>query len=552
MTVLAVFPNLLLNLIDALTYGQVLLSPPDDRFGAGLRIDGFNLFLLSTALSQLVITATSSFKAGAAAAMMVEAIPFIHGLVAVSAAVADPPRQRLSTLIAGMWLLSVGVAMAHLILSAGRWRMERRIGMLPKPLLLGAMGGIGGFLLRTAMEWILGTSLTGPQGPARLLATWPIWMTCVLIAAFVLLLERRQTDRFKWILSVMPLILAVLFYAIVFAAGMDLEKLREAGWIFKGPREGQSSPFRLHLAFSPRSIDWNALLVRMSPTILAAIAFNLIHLPISIPSFGRITGQPFRIVQEYRSFGLSNLASGLVGLTPTYLAYANSLLFHRAGARGPAAGYLLGLATLAAIWMGGQMVIGFVPTISVLYLLFYLAFELVWEGLYRSRKQLVRSEEYLLIVGIAASMLIFGFGWGLLAGMGLLLLEELYLRYAAGQMMPCRFKEDYSTDHRQRRLVVQGSCRFYNYLSLLDSVATIRAPTTFLQLDLAQATLDLTALEGLAGCLGEGGLLAQLDEIVLVDPPRQMVSLLGDSPIIKFHFSTRRTMETEDEQPLVP
>lgn len=75
----AVFLGLLLNLLDALSYGIILFPLGEDAF-KDLGPDGVSMFYVSCIVSQLVYSTGSIFKGGVGSEM-IEVVPFFHKMV---------------------------------------------------------------------------------------------------------------------------------------------------------------------------------------------------------------------------------------------------------------------------------------------------------------------------------------------------------------------------------------------------------------------------------------------------------------------------------------
>lgn len=93
----AVFLCLLVNLLDAVSYGAILFPPNDPNFKE-YSIDAISIFLVGTIVSQFIFSWFSSFKKGVSASIMVEVIPYIH-LICYSAARNAPTERVMPTVI---------------------------------------------------------------------------------------------------------------------------------------------------------------------------------------------------------------------------------------------------------------------------------------------------------------------------------------------------------------------------------------------------------------------------------------------------------------------
>jgi SulP family sulfate permease len=122
-----------------------------------------------------------------------------------------------------------------------------------------------------------------------------------------------------------------------------------------------------------------------------------------VPALAISTNQDVDLSHEIIGHGLSNLASGLIGATQNYLVYSNSLLYHRSGGDSKISGYILFLFT-ALVWVKGNFIISFIPTIVVGGLIFHLGIDLLRESLYDTWSVGMHPLEYLTIVVIVLVM----------------------------------------------------------------------------------------------------------------------------------------------------
>ncbi|KAJ2797121.1 hypothetical protein H4S07_006025, partial [Coemansia furcata] len=98
----AVVLGLILNLLDGLSYGLIAFPvsiPVFDKFGPV----GFSMYMLSTAVSQLVYSSGASAFRGANGSMLIEAIPFLYAMcetIVQSVGNSQPDRIIATTMVA--------------------------------------------------------------------------------------------------------------------------------------------------------------------------------------------------------------------------------------------------------------------------------------------------------------------------------------------------------------------------------------------------------------------------------------------------------------------
>lgn len=405
---LAVLVNSLLNLIDAATYGRILFPIQAPLF-AHLDYLGIALFLACTATSQMIVSLFSSFSRGATACAMVENIPFYHSICFMIATRVLSEDAMLSTVLAAYFLVTILTALMFLGLAL--LGLDRLIHKFPRVVLVGSMGGIGLFLLGTALEMATGDPFD-PRRLGRLFASWTVfglWFLGLASAVTAII-----ADAYYCMPGVIPgitMFLFVVFYLIIQMFPYTLEELREFGWLMRGP-SSTADPVDLLTKLKVSSIDPYALLQAL-PTIAAAAVFGALHVPINVPSFSRLTNQPFSMKRELYTQSISNIACAFTSLIPSYFVYTNSLLFIRAGALHRFAGLLLAIVTAVLLLCGMQM-IGLMPSVITLFWIFYLGLCLVREALVSH--WICSRAEYILVLCTVASMPVFGFLPGIALG----------------------------------------------------------------------------------------------------------------------------------------
>ncbi|KDR73007.1 hypothetical protein GALMADRAFT_745144 [Galerina marginata CBS 339.88] len=209
------------------------------------------------------------------------------------------------------------------------------------------------------------------------------------------------------------IIIPVVFYIVVFAAGLDLDGLRRAGWIFDMAASGQEPWYKFYSYFDLRIVSYSALWSTL-PTQFALLFFNILHPPLNVPALAVSLNSDVDTNQELVAHGYSNLLAGLVGTVPNYLVYVNTLLFYRVGGGHRIAGFLLAVAT-AILLVIGTGPIAYIPVLVVGSLIFVLGIDLVKEALWDNRHR-VSWSEYITIISIMVCMTAWDFVVGVLFG----------------------------------------------------------------------------------------------------------------------------------------
>ncbi|RBR09946.1 uncharacterized protein FIESC28_09666 [Fusarium coffeatum] len=414
----AVAVGLLLNILDALSYGMILF-PLGKPIFSHLGSAGISVFYVSTIVSQITFSSGSIFK-GAVGSELIEVVPFFHNMAGKITEVVgeENPDAVIATTIVSF---SVSAMMTGLVFYLmGRFKVGYMVGFIPRHILIGCIGGVGWFLIATGFEVSarLDGSLQYNLDTLKQLsdpATVPLWVVPLVLA--IILFYGQSKIPSKFFLPLFILAIPLIFYFFVLALDtLDVDTLRDHGWIFEGPPSGEPwwyfyTLYKFHL------VRWDAV-IECVPAMLALTFFGILHVPINVPALALNSGEDHAdLDKELRLHGYSNLLSGCFGSIQNYLVYANTVFFMRSGGNSRLAGYMLAAATFGVMIIGPSL-IGFIPVMMVGTLIYDLGFELLLEALWLPRKKL-KLAEYLTVVVIVLVMGIHDFVVGI--GVGILL-----------------------------------------------------------------------------------------------------------------------------------
>ena len=192
---------------------------------------------------------------------------------------------------------------------------------------------------------------------------------------------------------------------------------------------------------------------------LALAFFGILHVPINVPALAVSTHQDVDLSKEILGHGVSNILSGLTGATQNYLTYSNSLLFIRSGGSSSVSGFMLFVFTLL-VWVKGNFIITYIPTLVVGALIFHLGIDLMKESLWDTLNVGMHPLEYFTIVVIVITMAVVGFTEGIIVGV-LLACVFFVLMYSNKSIIRETF------DGAQSRSTVH---RLYRQQTFLDKV----------------------------------------------------------------------------------
>ncbi|RDW94123.1 sulfate transporter family protein [Aspergillus mulundensis] len=411
----SVFLGLLLNILDALSYGMILF-PLGEPIFSHLGSDGISMFYVSTIISQLVFSCGGSIFRGGIGSEMIEVVPFFHQMAyTILARVGqDNPKSVIATTILAFSVSSILTGLVFFLM--GTCKIGSLIGFFPRHILIGCIGGVGFFLVLTGLE--VSARLPGSfefNSPTMQklfhLATIPLWVTPLTLAIGLLVLKRFL--RSNYLVCVYFIAVALLFYIVKFIAHIPIASLRNSGWVFDAP--SSSNPwYHFYTLYDFSAVNWYAF-VDTIPAMFALTFFGILHVPINVPALGISTGEDnLNVDRELIAHGVTNALSGFAGSIQNYLVYTNSLLFIDSGGNSRLAGVMLAGAT-TGIMLVGPMIVGYIPVMVVGALIFLLGIELMEEALVDTWGKLHR-HEYLTVVIIVATMGIWDFVAGILVG----------------------------------------------------------------------------------------------------------------------------------------
>ncbi|KAI9656812.1 MAG: hypothetical protein M1821_003451 [Bathelium mastoideum] len=418
-TIPSVILGLLLNILDALSYGFILFPLGSEIFSE-TGPDGIAIFYVSCIVSQLVYSCGGSIFKGGVGSEMIEVVPFFHKMAYMIMATmgTNNPDAVRATVISSYALSSILTGIVFFAL--GALKLGTLVNFFPRSILTGCIGGVGLFLVLTGVEVSarLDGSLDASKETFQKLFsadTVVLWILPLLLA-IILLTIRYFKDHPVVVLGYFFGI-TILFYIVVAAVpSLNVMTMRQSGWIFEAPQSGV--PFYHFYSYYKWSlIDWKAM-SQTIPTMFALTLFGILHVPINVPALGvAVQEDDVSIDRELRAHGWSNALSGCLGSIQNYLVYTNSVLFINTGGNSRIAGCLLALGTFG-VWVAGPEIIGFIPVMVVGTLIYMLGIELMIEALWDTRNK-IHKLEYCTILVIVLVMGLYDFVVGIFAGVAL-------------------------------------------------------------------------------------------------------------------------------------
>jgi sulfate permease, SulP family len=343
------------------------------------------------------------------AVLLAVAAAAITGVISTSADLA-------ATVIALIFVTTMLTGVFLVIL--GTFDLGRLVRYIPYPV-------IGGFLAGTG--WLLAVGGVGTMVDFPLsLATLPdmfasdqliLWVPGVLFG-FVLFFGVRYIGHF---LALPGLLLGglIVFYVLLVISSTSVTTATEIGLLL-GDIGDQAmwNPLPLN---DLRMADWSAILGQAG-SIGTVVVLTAIALLLNVSGLELILREDIDLNRELRSAGFGNMLSGLAGGMIGYQALSLTMLRHRAGGRGRAAGVIAALMCLTLLFVGAS-VLAYTPRPILAGLLLFLGLDFLYEWVFAARKKLTRLDH-----GVVLLILVIIAVWGFLVGVsvGLVLMVVLF------------------------------------------------------------------------------------------------------------------------------
>ncbi|CCH60241.1 hypothetical protein TBLA_0C04440 [Henningerozyma blattae CBS 6284] len=408
--------GLLLNILDALSYGMILFPITDSVFGH-LGPTGLSMFYISTIISQLVYSGGFSAFPSGLGGEMIEIVPFFHTMaLTVKNSIPSKDQNEIITTTIFCYVISC-IFTGIVFFCLGKFKLGKLVGFFPRHILIGCIGGVGYFLIVTGIE--VTTRVKKLEYSLEFLLSVITNMSTLFklvlpISLSVLLNILQKIYSHSLLLPSFYIITFIAFHFIVaLVPNLSLDSLRATGWIFP-VAESSDTWYSHYKYFNFFNCHWD-LVFKQIPTMFALTFFGILHVPINVPALAMsVQMDKYDVDKELIAHGYSNLISGLFGSVQNYLVYTNSVLFIRAGGNTASAGLVLAGFTAIILFIG-PVIISFIPVCIVGSLIFLLGWELIVEALLDTWGKVTKFE-YITIMIIVFTMGIYDFVLGILVG----------------------------------------------------------------------------------------------------------------------------------------
>ena len=361
---------------------------------------GIRMCLFSTLVGQLAMTFTSTFS-NPVVFQLVENVPFYHALARIVITEQGYGIDALTTLFFLFGLGSVLVGLSFYLV--GKFRLGRIVYFFPSHVLLGCIAGIAVFVIKTAVEVTISTTVSYDlDGLLKFMDKWHhfaivVCFEVVLRVLAAVLTGPRGEPRFPLLSPIYFCSIIPVFYLALKILDVDLDRARAEGYFLPDPVASCGFAgcepttfydrvfdghiwdiFTIPLNF--KAISWTAV-GKSVGTLVSMAAFSFLQVPIMIPAFAVSSNVEIDMDAELIAHGWSNGLSGLFGGLQNVMTYSISILYHKSGGYGKASSLAI-IALTGAMFVIGPAMAAFIPRAMAGTLLLHIGVDLLLEGVY--------------------------------------------------------------------------------------------------------------------------------------------------------------------------
>ncbi|KAF2035003.1 hypothetical protein EK21DRAFT_107635 [Setomelanomma holmii] len=440
----AILLGVTLNVLDCVSTG-LLIFPTSENGSTtftGLQTQAMSLYVMSTIISQLVMTLGGSLFPGAMGSMLIEVLPFLRNIASViQKRLGEGHPGILPTVMAAYIMTSFLVGFVFILL--GLLRCGKLVAYFPGTVLTGAIGAIGVSL------FVLGLELTLPASSEHLSihttrhvlfdrTHLPLLFASVGIALFISIsvrsallskMTRGCTEHALYVPLFCFAVAGIFWIAVAatkHASSDGLNDLRSIGWLFTIEKSHQTIKgldWNYWALFDFSLVHWSAMTAAIQD-ILLLVVIAVISLPVFIPAMALTLNAPaYNMNWEFLGHGVSNLLAGAVGTVPNLIVLTNSKFFTLAG--GGRIEALIVTAFSIALFFLSAFLLPYVPTILAATLVLFLGIELIIEALWDALWSLLLWE-WAVVLSTVIACTFLGFAPGVGVGIAAALLLQLW------------------------------------------------------------------------------------------------------------------------------
>lgn len=392
------------NLAFAIAIATLLFSGALD---GGLEL-AVSAALVSTLVGGVVLALFSRITCNIGNVQDLGVAVLAQALAAMTATHALAEDVRIATALA--IVAAASLASALLLLATGWFGWGRIARYFPQPVLAGFLAGSGWLLTIGGLSIATGLSMADLVWPSAWDAgTLQMALPAVLFAALLWIVMQRST--WSGTLVTLLAVAVVGFHIGLWLMGRSVAEAQAAGWVPLVDTRGATFP---DLAALAPIIDWgvvgNAL-----PAILTVAFLTLMGTLMNTSALEALTGEEVDASRELRLTGFANLGIACVAGPPAFAGFVSSLIAIRSGVTSRGTGLVMAAVVLLGLVAAGT-IIATIPVFVMAGVILYLGIDLMVDWLVRTRRTYGQGE-WLVIVVIVATIVLFGFLVGILAGM---------------------------------------------------------------------------------------------------------------------------------------
>jgi sulfate permease, SulP family len=251
-------------------------------------VKGLRMFLFATMIAQLVFSFKSKFI-NAVGLQMVENVPFLHALAKIVIERQGYGTDSLSTLFFLFGLSSVVVGIVFYLL--GKLKLGKIVYFFPNHVLVGCIGGIGVFIVRTSIEVTTNTTFTlNIDGIVCLVRNFQLlWIIVVFDASLRMLTCLNEykdgKPKYQLLSPIFYILITPIFYFGLLFAGTSMDQARDMGYFFPAADSSDSANndrcyldphlWDIFHVIDFRTISWTAVM-ESTGTMIALAAFRYV------------------------------------------------------------------------------------------------------------------------------------------------------------------------------------------------------------------------------------------------------------------------------------
>lgn len=306
--------------------------------------------------------------------------------------------QIFPTICAAIALTSLLTGICFLIFSY--FRLGKIIRYVPYPVIGGFLASVGWIIFSKAVQ-----SVMGPMTENDIV----LLIAMLLFAVTAVVLEYRYKNSITLIYLFVAAIF--IFYLVLYVKHISIAAATKAGWLMNTLQDNHLWELPKKSFFS--NINWEILL-QVSSLIAVVIFVCIMTFFLNSISVEMETKKKMHFNHELLVAGFSNIFSGAVGGVVAYPSLPTVVLAKSMGGTNQIVGLVGGGCCLLTLLIGAAY-INYLPKFALLGVLVFTAFNLLIKWLYQAYFRL-NKQDYLILVIIFLTIVLFGFIEGVFAG----------------------------------------------------------------------------------------------------------------------------------------